>query len=93
MESIVDTCVEQLHATFDATDLDTERKKIEHKLEEARYNPGDVTPFADCILSVLLAARHEGFRSETVLKALNDVAAKHIDRRWKKMEDGTYQAV
>jgi hypothetical protein len=89
----VAACVEQLHKTFERSDLDIEWKKIEQKLEEARYNPGDIGPLADCILSILLAARSRGFKVEAVLEALNRTAEDHLDRRWKRMEDGTYQAV
>jgi len=85
--------VEKLHATFERTDLDVEGKKIRHKLEEARYNPGDVKPFADCIISILLAARSSGFNVEAVLAEANRVAADILGKRWKKMADGTYQSV
>jgi hypothetical protein len=93
MDDTIQACVEKLHDTFERTDLDVEWKKIEQKLEEARYNPGDVTPLADCILSILLAARSRGFSVKSVFMALDRIAAENLNRRWKRMDDGTYQAV
>jgi hypothetical protein len=85
--------VDRLHDLFDRTDLEVEWKKIEHKLEEARYSPGDVRPLVDSIFSLLLAARSRGFGVSAVIKELEKVAEENLHRRWKKMEDGTYQAV
>ena len=82
-----------LHDTFDRADIEIEWKKIQKKMEEARYNPGDVKPLADCIYSVLLAARSLGFPARVVLQELEKVAAENLSRRWKKMPDGTYQAI
>ena len=89
----IEACVEQLHDTFDRTDLDAEWVKMQHKMEEARYNPGDVRPLADCILSLLLAARSRGHKAGVVLEALSNVSKENLDRKWKKMPDGTYQAI
>jgi len=85
--------VEKLHQMFDRTDVEVEWKKLQEKFEEARYNPGDIRPFADCILSVLLAARNQGFGAETVLKELDKLAGEYLQKRWKRMPDGTYRAV
>ena len=90
---IIEACVEQLHDTFDRTDLGAEWVKMKHKIEEARYNPGDVRPLADCILSLLLAARSRGHKARVVLEALSNVSQENMDREWKKMPDGTYQAI
>ncbi|MBT3191792.1 MAG: hypothetical protein HN341_04490 [Verrucomicrobia bacterium] len=89
----IEACVEKLHDTFDRTDLDIEWTKIKQKAKEARYNPGDVRPLADCILSILLAARSEGHKAGTVLDALSRMSAMNIEKEWKKMPDGTYQAI
>jgi hypothetical protein len=91
--SVLDQSVEKLHEVFERTDIETELKKIEQKLEEAHYNPGDVTPIVDCIFSLFLAARSRGYKVSAVLEELNRVAAKNLERRWKKMPDGTYRAM
>ena len=93
MDDALSMSVEKLHETFDRSDLEVEWKKIQHKIEEAKYNPGDVKPLADCIFSILLAARSRGHSVEAVLKELNKVAKDSLNRRWKKMPDGTYQAI
>jgi hypothetical protein len=92
MDKIIDESVEKLHSVFDRTDLDVEWKKIQEKIEEARYNPGDAKPFADCIFSLLLAARSRGFAPEAVFRELAKVAERSLQTRWKKMPDGTYRA-
>lgn len=82
-----------LHDIFDRADMEVEWKKIQRKMEEAKYNPGDVRPLADCIYSLLLGARSLGFTAHVVLRELEKVAAENLSRRWKKMPDGTYQAI
>lgn len=93
MDEILQKSVDKLHDIFDKTDLDTEWKKLQHKFEEAKYNPGDVTPLADCMFSILLAARSRGFKVSAVMQALEKVAENNLKRKWKKMADGTYQAI
>jgi hypothetical protein len=93
MDDTLSRSVEKLHETFDRTDLEVEWKKIQQKFEEAKYNPGDVKPLADCIFSILLAARNRGYSTEAVFKELDRVAKDNLSRRWKKMPDGTYQAI
>ena len=93
MDEIVQKSVDKLHDTFDHTDLDAEWKKIQQKFEEAKYNPGDVTPLVDCIFSMLLAARSRGFSVKTVMQELEKVAERNLHRKWKKMPDGTYKGV
>ena len=90
---VIEECVENLHGVFDSTDLDVEFLKIRQKVDEARYNPGDVKPLADCMLSLLLAARSSGYRAGAVLEELERVARKNKDREWRKMPDGTYQSI
>lgn len=85
--------IEKLHETFDRSDLEVEWRKIQHKIDEARYNPGDVRPLADCVYSLLLAARSRGFSANAVLKELDRVAEDNLRREWKKMPDGTYQSI
>jgi len=93
MDDVLSKSVEKLHATFDRSDLDVEWKKIQRKIEEAKYAPGDVKPLADCMFSILLAARSRGHSVEAVLRELDKVAKDNLNRRWKKMPDGTYQAI
>lgn len=93
MDEIVQQSIERLHEVFDRSDLEIEWKKIRQKMAEARYNPGDVRPLADCIFSILLAARSRGATVDEVFRELHKVAQENLDCRWKKMPDGTYQAV
>jgi hypothetical protein len=92
-ESVLHQSVEKLHSIFERTDIEIEWKKIQEKIQEARYNPGDPRPLADCIFSILLAARSRGYDVAAMLKELDKVATANLERRWKKMEDGTYRAI
>jgi len=92
-EDVLQQAVEKLHAMFDRSDVEIELKKIQRKMEEAKYNPGDVKPFADCILAILLAARSEGFSVADVMQELHRTASAGLSKRWKRMPDGTYQAI
>jgi hypothetical protein len=89
----LDASVEKLHEVFECTDITMEWKKVEQKLNEAKYSPGNVRPLADSIFSLLLAARSEGYWVKAVLAELDKVAADNLAHRWKQMEDGTYQHV
>lgn len=93
MNDVVGECIEQLHEQFDRSDLEIEARKIVQKLEEARYSPGDLGPLVDCIFSILLAARSRGYKSDAVMAELERTAKRYLDRTWKKMPDGTYQAM
>lgn len=93
MLSIIQQSVDKLHSIFDRTDIEIEWKKMSQKIEEARYNPGDVKPLADCIFSLLLAAKNRGYSVDAVFNELNKVAEQNLKKEWKKMPDGTYQAV
>jgi len=90
--TVVELSVEKLHELFDRTDIEIELKKIEQKLEEARYSVGDIAPLVDSIFSLLLAARSRGYKVSAVMDELNRVAEKNLHRKWKKMPDGTYRA-
>lgn len=90
---VLQESVEKLHALFERTDLETEWKKIRQKIEEARYNPGDLRPLADCIFSLFLAARSNGYGVSAVLEELRRVASDNLTRRWKRMPDGTYHGM
>ena len=93
MHEQLQASVDKLHGIFECTDLEVEWKKIQQKVDEARYNPGDVTPLADCIYSLLLTARSRGFSVKAVFAALDKVAEENLKRDWKKMPDGTYRAM
>jgi hypothetical protein len=93
MDKVVTEAVEKLYNTFDRTDVEVESKKIAQKLRETKYNPGSARPLADAILSLLLAARNQGFGPDVVFQELHKVAAEAVNTRWKKMSDGTYQSV
>jgi hypothetical protein len=92
MFETIQQSVDKLHDTFERTDLEVEWKKIQTKMEEARYNPGALKPLVDCIFSLLLAARSRGYNVQAVFESLEALAAKNLSRKWKKMPDGTYQA-
>ena len=89
---VLQEAVDKLHATFESTTLETESRKIAAKLEEAHFNSGDVKPIADCVLSLLLAARSRGYDVEAVFESLDRIARHALVSNWKRMPDGTYQA-
>ena len=72
--------------------LEIEAKKINQKLKEAKYNPGDVTPLADCMLALMLAAKNQGYSVKALFQKFNHVAEEIGSKHWKKMPDGTYHA-
>lgn len=92
LEKVLQESVDRLHELFERSDLEIECRKIQKKLEEAKYDPGSLRPLVDCIFSLFLAARSRGYNSESVLNELEKVAAESLSRRWKKMPDGTYQS-
>lgn len=92
-EDVLNASVEKLHETFDRTDLEVEFRKIQKKIEEARYNKGALRPLVDCIFSLLLAARSRGYDVRAVLADLDKVAEESLMARWKKMPDETYQSM
>lgn len=93
IEEVLQQSVDKLHDTFERSDLEIEFKKIQQKIEEARYNTGDAKPLADCIFSIFLAARSRGFSVDAVLKELARVAEANLHKKWKKMPDGTYRSI
>lgn len=93
MQDVVQQSVDKLHDVFEKCDLEAEWKKIQKKIEEARYNPGDIKPLADCMFSILLAARSRGFSVKAMMQELEKVAEANLKSSWKKMPDGTYQAM
>ena len=92
MYEAIQKSVDQLHEIFERTDLEIETRKLQKKIEEARYDPGNVRPLADCIFSILLAARSRGFSVKQVMESLEEVSRDNLNKQWKKMEDGTYQS-
>ena len=93
VDQIVCDSVEKLYEIFGHPSFFDEKTKIENKLEEAQYNPGSVRVWSDCILAVLLAARGQGYSPKAVFKDLAQLAADTREKTWKKMPDGTYQAM
>jgi hypothetical protein len=93
MQELLQKTVDELHEKLDHPGIDIEAKKIDQKLREARYNPGDVTPLADCMLAILLAARSQGFTVRSVFRSLQKVAEDIGSKKWKKMPDGTYHVL
>ena len=85
--------VEELHDKLEKPDLEIESRKIMQKLNEAKYDKGNVTPLADCMLAILLAARSGGHSVRSVFDALAHVAEDIKGKNWKKMPDGTYRVV
>ena len=90
IDPIIEKTIEELHEKLGHPDTDAEARKIARKLEEARYNPGDVTPLADCVIAILLAGRNQGFSPSTVFDAVRTVCDNIAGRDWKRMPDGTY---
>ena len=84
--------IEKLYEILKHPTLEAEHRKLEKKIEEIKYNLGDIHPVADCILIILLLARRQGFSVEAVLKALDEQSQTYLKREWKQMPDGTYQS-
>ena len=93
MDDSIQKCVDELHKYLDHPTLEIETKKINQKLREAKYNPGDVKPLADCMLGILLAAKSGGFSTDDVFNELMKVAKEISGKKWKKMPDGTYRVI
>jgi hypothetical protein len=93
MKNVIQQSVDKLHGIFEKCDLEAEARKIQKKIEEARYNPGDIKPLVDCIFSLLLAARSRGYTVDDVMRELEKVAEANLKSSWKKMPDGTYQTM
>ena len=70
MSQTLNESIEELHGIFESTDLEVEWKKIQQKMEDARCNPGAIRPLADCMFSILLAARSRGYTPDMVMAEL-----------------------
>lgn len=92
IDPVIAATIEELHEKLGHPDIDAEARKIAKKLIEARYNPGDATPLADCIVAILVAGRNQGFSPATMMQAVRNVCEKLSSREWKRMADGTWQA-
>jgi hypothetical protein len=92
VDDAVQKSVEKLREVFGHPGLDDERKKLEQKIGQAKYSPGSVRVWADCVLAILLAARSQGFQPQAVLDELEKLAKESLSKKWKKMPDGTFQA-
>ena len=53
-EKILQESVDKLHELFERSDLEIECRKIQKKLEEAKYDPGSLRPLVDCIFLFFL---------------------------------------
>ena len=84
--------VDKLYEIFEQPTFDTERKKIESKLNEAKYHYGDPHILADCMLALLLIGKSWGASPQVILDELEKLAEKATEHHWKKMPDGTFQA-
>ena len=93
IDDSIQKAVDELHEYLQKPDLEIETKKINQKLREASYDKGSVTPLADCMLAILLAAKSEGFSVKAVFESLQKVAKDIRGKKWKKMPDGTYVAI
>ena len=93
IDDSIQQTIDSLYEHLNHPDLEVETKKIMQKLREAKYNKGDVIPFADCILAIFLAAKNAGFSVQSVCSEVNKLAEKIKGRTWKRMPDGTYQSV
>jgi len=91
--SMLQKVIDELHEKLEHPGLEIETKKIFQKLREAKYNPGATHPLADCMLAILLAAKHQGFSVKTMFDALDQVAKDIGSKKWKKMPDGTYHVI
>lgn len=92
LDKVLQESVERLHEIFERSDLEIECRKIQKKLEEAKYDQGSLRPLVDCIFSLFIAARSRGYNPESVLNELEKVAVETLGKHWKKMPDGTYQS-
>jgi hypothetical protein len=92
IDDVIRDCVDELHEAFGHPNFEVERKKIDRKLDEAKYNPGNVRALADTMLALLLIARSWGFSPDAVFGELGRVAKESRGKKWKRMPDGTYQA-
>jgi hypothetical protein len=89
----IEQAVNLLYEKLEHPGLEVEIKKIAAKLREAQYNPGDIQPLADCLLAILLAGKNAGFTVGMMFDALRRLAVGIQNRDWKKMQDGTFQAM
>ena len=92
-DPVVQQAVDHLYEKLEHPGLEQEITKITRKFQEARYNPGDIHPLADCMLAILMAAKNAGFTVDMVFEALERLARDTMSKDWKKMPDGTYQSI
>lgn len=65
--------------------------KLKHEAEEAIQEPNNISEYADCFLCIFAAAYKSGFSFSELENACRDKIEILKDRKWKKLEDGTYQ--
>ena len=92
-DPVIEQAVNLLYETLEHPGLEEEGKKISAKLKEAQCNPGDIHPLADCMLAILLAGKNAGFTVNMMFDALKQLAMTVQSKEWKKMPDGTFQAM
>lgn len=65
--------------------------KLKNESEEAINKPDDIFEHVDCLLSLFAASYKSGFTFEDLIKASEDKLEILKKRKWKILEDGTYQ--
>jgi len=67
--------------------------KLKHEAQEAIDEPGDIVEYADCLLALYAAAYKSGFTYEELRKAGEEKIEVLKTRKWRRIEDGTYQHI
>lgn len=65
--------------------------KLKQEADEAIKSPKDITEYADCLLALFGAAHKAGFTFKQLLFASNQKFKVVKQRKWERLEDGTYQ--
>ena len=67
--------------------------KVKNEADEAINCPHDIVEYADILLSLFGAAYKAGFSYEELMKASKKKLEICKERKWRKLEDGTYQHI
>jgi predicted house-cleaning noncanonical NTP pyrophosphatase (MazG superfamily) len=79
--------------TFPKADSVDHLKKLQSETLEAIEDPKDVYEYADCLLCIFGAAYKAGFSYEELKLASETKLYVNKNRKWEKLEDGTYQHI